>query len=85
MRMNILRQVSKTSELQVGRLSSREGEDLLEEDEKEDNTPTRKISTASLFNMVQTHTPSQSHPVWVSLVFIEPKFDHCLVLILFLT
>ena len=30
MRMNILRQVSKTSELQVGRLSSREGEDLLE-------------------------------------------------------
>ena len=56
MRMNILRQVSKTSELQVGRLSSREGEDLLEEDEKEDNTPTRKISTASLFNMVHTHT-----------------------------
>ena len=58
MRMNILRQVSKTSELQVGRLASREGEDLLEEDEKEDNTPTRKISTASLFNMVHTHTPS---------------------------
>ena len=56
MRMNILRQVSKTSELQVGRLASREGEDLLEEDEKEDNTPTRKISTASLFNMVHTHT-----------------------------
>ena len=56
MRMNILRQVSKTSELQVGRLASREGEDLLEEDEKEDNPPTRKISTASLFNMVHTHT-----------------------------
>ena len=50
MRMNILRQVSKTSEFQVGRMTSREGEDPIEEEENE-ATP-RKISTASLFNMV---------------------------------
>ena len=50
MRMNILRQVSKTSEFQVGRMTSREGEDPIEEEENE-ATP-RKISTASIFNMV---------------------------------
>jgi len=53
MRMNILRQVSKTSEFQVGRMTSREGEDPIEEDENEGTSPTvRKISTASIFNMV---------------------------------
>ena len=52
MRMNILRQVSKTSEFQVGRLTSREGEDPIEEDEDEGSPTVRKISTASIFNMV---------------------------------
>ena len=69
MRMNILRQVSKTSELQVGRLASREGEDLLEEDESEDNTPTRKISTASLFNMVSDFLSSLSDPSSIIALF----------------
>ena len=52
MRMNILRQVSKTSEFQVGRMTSREGEDPIEEDENEGSPAVRKISTASIFNMV---------------------------------
>ena len=52
MRMNILRQVSKTSEFQVGRMTSREGEDPIEEDENEGGPTVRKISTASIFNMV---------------------------------
>ena len=52
MRMNILRQVSKTSEFQVGRMTSREGEDPIEEDENEGSPTVRKISTASIFNMV---------------------------------
>merc|ERR1719507_1641592 len=42
MRMNILRQVSKTSEFQVGRM--REGEDPIEEGEDEGSTTVRKIS-----------------------------------------
>ena len=54
MRMNILRQVSKTSEFQVGRMTSREGEDPIEEDENEGSPAVRKISTASIFNMVST-------------------------------
>ena len=57
MRMNILRQVSKTSEFQVGRM--REGEDPIEEGEDEGSTTVRKISTASLFNMVA----KTSHPL----------------------
>ena len=57
MRMNILRQVSKTSEFQVGRM--REGEDPIEEGEDEGSTTVRKISTASLFTMVA----KTSHPL----------------------
>ena len=57
MRMNILRQVSKTSEFQVGRMTSHEGEDPIEEDEIEGSPTVRKISTASIFNMVIKPSP----------------------------
>ena len=66
MRMNILRQVSKTSEFQVGRM--REGEDPIEEGEDEGSTTVRKISTASLFNMVGKTSHSLLHIFATSLV-----------------
>ena len=72
MRMNILRQVSKTSEFQVGRLTSREGEDPIEEDEDEGSPTVRKISTASIFNMVST-------PDHILFILLSPVAEevHC--------
>ena len=72
MRMNILRQVSKTSEFQVGRMASREGEDPIEEDENEGSPTVRKISTASIFNMV-------SKPSQLLFILLSPVAEeiHC--------